>query len=278
MIKTLGFFRKKPGMTRAAFVDRYENPEYGHAQFAMKLCPWQEDYRRDFICDTPPITYAHLETSGQRPDFDVVMMTKSRDAAQAQLTADALADPVVGRMIARDEEALFDRTKMTIVNVEERATPQDRLRPRPAGHSGPPALKMLGFASLRDPGRVREELIADYESSLALLVPSLIQEDGQPIFAGYIRNYVNHDAFANQGHVEIAPPKADFDIMNEVWFWSEEDFAKFQAACRDPAVGEKLAVEQSRLLDPGSIRMVFVEEHVHTREMLDAALAAYEAK
>lgn len=277
MYKVLGLFTRKPGMTKAAFVDRYESPEYGHAQFAIKLCPWQEEYRRNHVCERPPITYAHIETSVAPPPFDVVMVTKARDEAQAQLTADALADPVVGRMIAEDEEALFDRTKMTIVPATECATPKEQMRARPAGHVGEPAVKMLGFANRRDPSVPLDEFIADYEGTLAKLVPQLLQADGQPIFAGYIRNYVHHDAFANQGHVAVAPPSADFDIMNEVWFWTQEDFGKFQDACRDPAIGERMAAEQTRLLDPASIRMVFVDEYVHTPEMLAAALAAHEA-
>ncbi len=277
MFKVLGLFVRKPGMTKEAFVDRYESPEYGHAQFAIRLCPWQEEYCRNHVREVPPITYAHLETSEAPAPFDVVMVTKARDQAQAQLTADALADPVIGRMIAEDEEALFDRTKMTIVTVEECATPKEQMRSRPVGHTGEPALKMLGFANRLDPAIPLDEFIADYEASLARLVPEILQADGQPIFAGYIRNYVHHDAFANQGHVAVAPPKADFDIMNEIWFWTEEDFGKFQQACRVPSVGERMAAEQTRLLDPASIRMVFVDEYVHTREMLDAAMAAHDA-
>lgn len=278
MIKTIGLFCRKQGMSKEAFVDRYENPEYGHAQFAMKFCPWQEDYRRNHVSAKPPISYAHLETSLQRPDFDVVMITKAKDMAQAQLTANALADPVIGGKIAKDEEALFDRTKMTIINVDERATPAAEMCPRPPGHTGEPALKMLGFARMADRSRPRDEFIEDYEATLAKLVPSLLQADDQPIFAGYIRNYVNHDGFANQGHIEIEPPKAEFDVMNEIWFWTEDDFRNFQEACADPAIGARMGVEQSRLLDTSSISMIFVDEYIHTRELLDAALAAHAAQ
>lgn len=276
MIKTVGLFTKRPGMDREAFIDRYESPEYGHAQFAIRLCPWQDDYRRNFIRDTSPITYAHLETSTSRPPFDVVMITKARDAAQAELTAKALADPIVGGKIARDEEALFDRSRMTIFGVEERETPAELLAARPAGHVGAPALKMLGFARRRDPGIPLKDFIQDYESTLAPLVTKLMQRGGAPIFAGYVRNYVQQDVLVNQGHITIAPPKPDFDVMNEIWFWTERDFESFQDICSVPDVGAQMAAEQTRLLDPASINMVFVDEYFHTREMLDAALKEHD--
>lgn len=274
MIKTLGLFRKKPGMTRDAFVDRYENPDYGHAQFAIKLCPWQEDYRRNFLCDEPPFTYAHLKGTPRRQEMDVVMMTTARDMAQAKQTADALADPVVGRKIAEDEEALFDRTKMTIVMVDEHRTSEEKLQARPEGYAGEPSHKILSFARMRDPKAARSEFIRSHEAGLTKRVLDVLRREGYPIFARYARNYVNHDAFANQGHVSVVPPKADFDVMTEIWFWTEIDYQKFRSACRDSDIG-KAFVDQSGAVDPWSISMVLVDERVHTKRMLADALAAH---
>lgn len=41
MINTAGLFRCKAGMMKAGFPNRYDRPEYGRAQYGIRLLPWQ---------------------------------------------------------------------------------------------------------------------------------------------------------------------------------------------------------------------------------------------
>jgi hypothetical protein len=273
MIKQLGIFRAKPGMERQAFIDRYEN---GHVPFALKRCPWLSDYRRNYPQKGSPIATAHLEVAKAVPEIDVVSEFKYASQADADRVAAVLSDPTIGQQFAEDEAQLFDRSKMTIIPVEEFATPENELRPRPTGYVGRPAIKFLGFARRRDPELPRDAFIRSYEAGLATLIPRILRAGGHPIFAGYRRNIVA-DGFANQGHVDIAPPKPDFDVMNEIWFWTEADYRAFQEACASPEVGEQMAAEQLRLFDISSITMIFVDECVTSQEALAEARTALAA-
>jgi len=112
MFKAVCLIRRKPGMTREAFIDRYEN---GHAVLCARLIPGMAKYVRRYVVPGETVLYpgaADLE-------FDVVteLWYDSREAYEASMRA--LEDPQAAKALADDERALFDLSSIRRFVVEE---------------------------------------------------------------------------------------------------------------------------------------------------------------
>ena len=117
MIKLVCLLKKKPGMSREAFVKRYEE---GHVPLIEKLLPFYTKYRRSFIIDDEKYEPGHVANAAPpERDFDVIteLWFDSRENYEKLLAA--LADPEIGGLITEDEKDLFDRDKMTMYLLEE---------------------------------------------------------------------------------------------------------------------------------------------------------------
>ncbi len=119
-MKILCFLKRKAGLSRAAFIDYYEQR---HAKLVAELLPFYSEYKRNFIDADDVYAPGHLENKAQIvPPFDVVteLTFSSRQMYEKMLAA--LADPVIGPRIAADEENVFDRSAMVIYTVDERVS------------------------------------------------------------------------------------------------------------------------------------------------------------
>jgi len=115
MFKAICLIRRKPGMTREAFIDRYEN---GHAVLCAKLIPGMVGYVRRYV--VPDQTF--LYPGAPDLDFDVLteLWYENRKAYEASMKS--LEDPAAAHALAEDERKLFDLSSIRRFIVEERTS------------------------------------------------------------------------------------------------------------------------------------------------------------
>jgi len=115
MLKCIAMLRRRPDISRAAFIDYYETR---HSVLIRRLLPGIIDYRRNYV----ERDGAFLFPAAAPIDFDVVTELRFADrAAYDRFTARA-AEPDIARQIADDEEHLFDRAATRMFLVEEHAS------------------------------------------------------------------------------------------------------------------------------------------------------------
>jgi len=115
MIKVMLFIRRKEGLTREEFRDRYEA---GHAPLAIRELQHLRRYARNFVLPVKGLP---------EPDFDVVTEFWFDDWEGWKATsAYALAE--TGRTLAEDEAVFMDRASMRFVVVDEHVSDVDAAR------------------------------------------------------------------------------------------------------------------------------------------------------
>lgn len=116
MVKLIGLLKKKPGLTRAAFIDYYENR---HVPLISRLVPMGHDYRRSYT--------DRMRVNGQETDqafeYDAVTELWFRTAEDYAAFASAMRDPAIFGQIVEDEEQFLDRTASRILLVTEYGAP-----------------------------------------------------------------------------------------------------------------------------------------------------------
>jgi hypothetical protein len=112
-IKIVTLLKRKPGMSREAFIDYYETR---HAVLATRVVPGLIDYRRMYL-DPEQMAFGMPESSS---GYDVITTLVFADADGYQKAFSALSDPAIAQQIAEDEERLFDRTCIRAWVVDER--------------------------------------------------------------------------------------------------------------------------------------------------------------
>ena len=113
MIKMIVLLKRRPGMTRDAFIARYEG---GHAPLAEKHVGGAARYVRRYLEPLPSLFTGEVA----EPEHDVITELWFDDEAQFALTMQRLAEPEVVAEITADEEHLFDRDKQRVFLVDER--------------------------------------------------------------------------------------------------------------------------------------------------------------
>jgi hypothetical protein len=108
--------KRRTGMTREAFIERYEN---GHALLGAKHVVGAARYVRRYLEPVPELFTGKIV----EPEYDVIteLWFESREAYER--TMQHLAEPDVVAEIVADEEALFDRSRHRVFLVEEHDTP-----------------------------------------------------------------------------------------------------------------------------------------------------------
>lgn len=104
MLKTIALLKRKPGMSREAFIAYYE---MHHAPLIRALTPGILSYRRNFVCDE---TVFPIELAGAL-EFDAVTEICYADRSAWDLAMAASVDPHNAARIAADEENFLDRSK-----------------------------------------------------------------------------------------------------------------------------------------------------------------------
>lgn len=274
MTKMIFLLTAKPGLSRDAFIERYESK---HAPLAMELIPFMSEYRRTFLPDEGMLAVSHVGDAAQRPQFDVVTELWFKDQAALDAMFELMARSNAGAQIAEDELAQFDRRKMIMMAAEEYITPAERLMPAPSPDAVP-AVKMVCFMRRR-PGMTREEFITYYETGHAeLAMKILTDEQGRCVFGQYRRSFPVPGSVTQFGE-EGAPPYAwDFDVMTEIWYWTQEDYARFHECTLMPQVARALSEDEAKLFAMSSTTMFIGDERVTTPDQCTAALKAFKER
>jgi ketosteroid isomerase-like protein len=113
MFKCIALLKRKDGLSREAFIDYYETR---HAPLIRRLLPGIIDYRRNFI----ELDGAFLYPAAAPIDFDVITEIRLADRAAYDRFIARASEPDIARLIAEDEENLFDRDSIRMVVVDER--------------------------------------------------------------------------------------------------------------------------------------------------------------
>ena len=113
MIKIVGFFKRRPGMTVAEFREYYETRHrlLGEKYLAGYAC----HYQRRFLDAMPN----RATGEAQAPEYDVIMEIWYPDQAAQNAAGAKMAVPEAAREIMEDEERLFDRPAMRFFVVDE---------------------------------------------------------------------------------------------------------------------------------------------------------------
>jgi EthD domain len=110
--KILLFMKRRPGMTREAFRDYYENH---HVPLCLKYTSGVSRYVRRFLTPQPnPETGATQELQ-----FDVITELWFEDEAVFRGTVQYLATSIMPDEIVEDEKRLFDRALTRMATVVE---------------------------------------------------------------------------------------------------------------------------------------------------------------
>lgn len=115
-MKIICFMKRKPGLTAEEFRDHYENH---HAPLALELLPFFSAYKRNYIRHDLSYQPEHLARHAATPSHDVITELSFASRAEYEAMLAALADPVIGGRIARDEERFLDRDAMQMFFVDE---------------------------------------------------------------------------------------------------------------------------------------------------------------
>ena len=112
-VTVVTLLKRKPGMSREAFIAYYESR---HAVLAARVVPGLMEYRRMYI-DPEHMAFGMPSAS---PGYDVITTLVFANAAAYQAAFQALSDPEISQQIAEDEEHLFDRSGIRAWVVDER--------------------------------------------------------------------------------------------------------------------------------------------------------------
>lgn len=113
MIKLICLLKRKPGMTRDAFIERYERV---HAKLGEKHVPNAVRYVRRYLEAVPGLFTGDMV----EPEHDVITELWFADRAQFDIAMHRLAIPDVVAEIVEDEEQIFDRPRHRMFVVNER--------------------------------------------------------------------------------------------------------------------------------------------------------------
>jgi uncharacterized protein (TIGR02118 family) len=122
MYKILILMKKKAGLSRAQFIEYYEN---SHVPLMRELAPHRELYRRNYLVfDDPMFNVDGRSGAADSVAFDVVTESifATRDAAEAAKNA-ALASPENLKRIKEDEANFCEPGSVRMYVVEVRQSP-----------------------------------------------------------------------------------------------------------------------------------------------------------
>jgi hypothetical protein len=257
MIKHIALLIKKAGLAHEAFIHRYET---GHVVLVNEVFPYFAAYRRNYVAPDGIVSLDHIKTEQTLPKFDVITEFWFEDEAALEALSRRSSETDAGERVSRDEAEFLQPERSIILACEEHVTPTELLRPKPAGADDQPKIKYVALAKARR-GTSRDDLITHYETNHARLGVELLSKDGRSILARYSRSYPITQGAANFEHLGYESQGADFDVMTQFSFWTDEDFETFRAMCASPEISAILTADEDRFLDRNSIRTFLVDEY-----------------
>lgn len=115
MIKTIALLKARADLSRAQFVDYYENR---HAPLIRSMLPGIVAYRRNYL----EAGQAHISPGAAPVDFDVITEIWFADRAAYDHAMAVVAEPDNWAALVADEEHVFDRDKTRMFVVAEAGT------------------------------------------------------------------------------------------------------------------------------------------------------------
>lgn len=121
-VKMMCVLKKKPGMSRAAFITYYET---GHAPLALNLLvqnghPLFAHYRRSFPAVGGELTPGDASNALPEIGFDAMTEISFWTEADYRQFQHLCSQQEIGSALATDEENLFDRNSITMFLADER--------------------------------------------------------------------------------------------------------------------------------------------------------------
>lgn len=249
--KIVALLKAKAGMTRDQFVERYETK---HVPLISTLLPFFTEYRRSYPVGT--VRMAHMPDRGT-PDLDVITELWFDDPDALERLDEAMSG-ASGEAIVADERDQFDRSRMLMFEADERVTPPAELRSRPAGAPEEPPIRTIGLLRKR-PGMTRDEFITYYETGHARLALRLLRVDGECVFARYNRTFPEAILPIGEGAL---PASTSFDVMTNLWFWTQEDYQAFLDLCAQPDIAKTLQMDEAQLFDREAGESLIAKEYI----------------
>jgi hypothetical protein len=215
MIKAVGLYSKKAGMSPDAFFRRYE---YGHVPLVREI------FSGCFAAYTR--SYAHLEAAeltgvfAHAPalGFDSLTQLWYRQQADIDRIAERMTQPQNGQRLSDDEQHLFDRGALLSFRVHERGDPP-----------GEPAAALKVAALYTKPAGVAPAaFLEQVETEIAPALLGLRSADGGPLVAGCRRNHLIAGSLFRHPLYD-APAQSPPDLVMELWFRSPGDMRQWSA-------------------------------------------------
>jgi uncharacterized protein (TIGR02118 family) len=245
MYKVVALIKRKPGLSRAEFIDYYER---SHAPLARKCFPQIVQYRRNFV----DLTGAIMAPGAAQLDFDSVTEIWYRDHEAYDEMLSTHFMETVRETIESDERNFLDQTMTRMIKVEQHGAklPDFELRPSIGSPPGEGMFKVMALLTCK-PGLPRHEFIHYYEHHHSQLIWSLF-----PWILEYRRNFIDVEG-------AIVFPNAklpDFDVITELWFQNRADYDRMLADHENPEVGGAIARDEENCFDRSKTRFFVVEE------------------
>jgi hypothetical protein len=221
MIKLVCFFRRKPGMSVAAF-HRHWLEAHGSLiaetpMLARHIVRYEQNHR--------------LESDYEREDpegFDgaTVQWLESMEAFLA-----FVREPAYRELIAPDEQRFIDRGSIALLFTDD-----DEVKISAGGARGGAGVKLLCLVKRR-PGLGREEFHEHWRGQHASLFVDT-PEVARHVVAYHQSHRLAEDYARDAG--------GGYDGLAEQWYDSLEEFERMQ---HEPAYAEQIAPDEDRLLD-----------------------------
>jgi hypothetical protein len=248
MIKVVSLFKRKKGTTPEQFRHYYEN---NHVKIFKDLhgIPGYERYVRRYL--TP---------LGQPADdsapFDVIMENWfTPDRYEAFFVNPQPFDADFLKIVAEDEEKVFDRSQMFVHNVEEHDSDLPGRRPRWQDALTDGNVKKVAVLLKKKDGMSAEEFKDYYENHHVKLVERYLPEQG---IIRYSRRYLTPMIDIISGET----PKSGIDAITELWFSDDALYERYvtDGACLGPEADALLATDSVKFINiDGSMAYDLVE-------------------
>jgi hypothetical protein len=245
MYKVAALLNRKPGMSRADFINYYEA---NHARLVRKSFPLILEYRRNFV----DLDRSFIVPGIESPDFDVITEIWYRDKASYKEMLATHYKAGLQEVIEADERNFMDQTMTRMFRVEEYGAvhPNSDLPPSIGTPSGAGLFKVISLLTAKA-GMPRQEYIDYYENHHSKLIWSLF-----PWMVEYRRNHIDLD-----GALIFPNARAPgFSTVTEQWFKNRQDYEHMLHAAGTTDAGARVGADEENCFDRSKTRFFTVEE------------------
>jgi hypothetical protein len=251
MIKVVSLFKRKKGTTHAQFREYYEN---NHVKVFRGLhsLPGYERYVRRYLT---PIKQFSAGVP-QSTEFDVIMENWFSPKLYERFFKNAQPlDSDFLKIVAEDEEKLFDRTQMFVHNVEEYDSDLPNNHQTWKKVLNDPKIKKVVILGEKKQGMTSQKFRDYYENEHAKLMEGYLQAPG---VSRYTRRYLTPMIDIITGNT----PSSGIDVITELWFSDNDLFEKYvHGTLLDAKAASMIAADEEKFLDRSRSAAFTIEEY-----------------